>query len=243
MWKTYKRRARMAQQERDRSWRDNYRQYVRQNKKEYRDMFILIGPFLILAIILIVLISVKIKSIATIILLIFAFIVISLLILKFRFPSLFNKLLKLKRHLHKNKTFKEEVINAIKYDFPKYDKIIRDERDLENILETFLKMKFPNSNIKSQHKINDCVFDIVVDNIAIELKIGENSKKLDELFGQVEWYKDHYEDIILVILDTGAIKDIWEYKKRLESKNVSVVFVKYRFKRQQHEKFKLVKVN
>ena len=73
--------------------------------------------------------------------------------------------------------------------------------------------------------------DIVIDKeIAIELKIAENRGNLDSLFAQLEWYKEIFDQICILILDLNMVDTIQEYKRRLEEKGANVVIIdKVRF--------------
>jgi len=91
MWNTIKRCKRIAQQEADKLWRENHRKELRKNSKELDKFMIFIAP-VILLIILILLIA-KTKSVFGIIFFVFICIITVLLTLKFRYPSVFNKLI------------------------------------------------------------------------------------------------------------------------------------------------------
>jgi hypothetical protein len=66
---------------------------------------------------------------------------------------------------------------------------IRDEKDLENMLKTWLRAKFNNSDIKTQYKTDRGDVDIVInDKYGIELKLVERTKTLEDLQGQVLKY-------------------------------------------------------
>lgn len=127
----------------------------------------------------------------------------------------------------------QKIIETIKnyYD----TRIIRDERELESVINVLLKTKFPEYNVVYQKKIPKGRVDIVIDDeIAIELKIADNTGNLNQLFGQIEWYKEVYKQLIIVILDLDRVPEIDDFVRKFKERGASVIVLteeNIRFKR------------
>lgn len=116
-------------------------------------------------------------------------------------------------------------------------RIIRDERELESVIYEHLRTIFPQPqyNVGYQKKLPKGRVDIDIDDeIAIELKIADNRGNLNQLFAQIEWYKDEYKHLILVILDLDRVPDIDDFVQKFKNKGVTVIILSeenVRFKR------------
>jgi len=118
-----------------------------------------------------------------------------------------------------------EILDVLRY--YSTDRIMRDEREFETGIYEYLKSKLPRMKIKHQHKVRMGRIDIIVGgDTAIELKIADNRGNLDSLFAQIEWYKEEFNNLIIVIVDLGLVNSINEYKKRFEKKGAIVIILK-----------------
>lgn len=109
---------------------------------------------------------------------------------------------------------------------PKYAKLIealrefepepiRDEYDLEKQLYQFLKAK--GFNLKRQAKIGGgLTVDMLFGKLGIELKVPTQRTHLQRLIGQVEDYLKRLDHLIVLILNTGKVKNLDEYIEELE---------------------------
>ena len=91
-----------------------------------------------------------------------------------------------------------------KFDFSR----IRDENELEGLIEQFLKLKFEDRKIERQYRTQKGNIDIVIDDkYGIELKIVENNKVIENLVGQIMKYVKVFgkNKIAVVILKTPKI--------------------------------------
>ncbi len=124
----------------------------------------------------------------------------------------------------------EVILQAL--DNYKIDRIVQNEREFESIIFTYLKAKFPDFDIQFQYRISSGrSIDIVInDEIALELKIGENKGNLDDGFSKIAWYKEKggFNQLAIVILDVGMInpRDLDEYEEMFSEKGAKVVFMK-----------------
>ena len=129
----------------------------------------------------------------------------------------------------KNNEETNDKLNEITDALEEYhtDRLIRDEEQLETVIYEYLKHTFSEYDVQFQQTINGRRrVDIVIDSeIAIELKIADKRKNLDSLFAQIEWYKDSFDKLVLLILDLGYIQDLGEFKERFESKGAEVVIL------------------
>jgi hypothetical protein len=116
----------------------------------------------------------------------------------------------------------EDVLSSIEvYSTPR---LIGSERAFEDCLFEFLRERFSKSHIDFQRRIDKGRVDIVIDDeIALELKIADNKGNLNSLFGQIEWYKDHFDKLAIIILDVGRVPDLDDFIERFESKGARVI--------------------
>ena len=102
---------------------------------------------------------------------------------------------------------------------------VTSEEDLEKQLYQFLRAKL-GDRVARQYPVGNQRIDIVIDGkIGIEIKIAENSSRLQRLIGQIMDYKDHLDNIIALILDTGATVDLEHYTDKLSQLGVKVVIL------------------
>ena len=88
--------------------------------------------------------------------------------------------------------------------------------------------------------------DMVVDNkIAVELKIADRAKNVQDLIGQVTIYHQQYKNIVVGILDVGEVENIEEYIQFIQNvdpEKINVVLVKGELRRRKKkEEYIMVK--
>jgi hypothetical protein len=126
------------------------------------------------------------------------------------------------------------TITRAKYEFEELLKTIRDkfkpetvrnEEDLEKQLYQFLSGKLSERRIERQVYVEGSMrIDLVVDGkYGIEVKIADSAQKLHTLTGQVLFYKENFEEVIAVILETGANVDIDKFARKLEEYGIHVI--------------------
>lgn len=146
----------------------------------------------------------------------------------------------LKEEVSETEAYEEEITEAqkptvkrAKHDFEELlstimdfkPETVRNEEDLEKQLYQFLSGKLSKRRIERQVNVNSSMkIDLVVDGkYGIELKIADTAQKLHTLTGQALFYKENLEEVIAVILDTGANVDIDKFVKKLEEYGVHVI--------------------
>ncbi len=114
---------------------------------------------------------------------------------------------------------------------------VRDERDLENMLKTWLRARLESYDIETQYKTDKGDLDIIINNkYGIELKLIENKKVLENLFGQIHKYikilgKNNLA-VVLLVADYVNQKDVEEWTKEYENLGARVyILEKGRIKR------------
>jgi hypothetical protein len=126
------------------------------------------------------------------------------------------------------------TITRAKYEFEELLKTIRDkfkpetvrnEEDLEKQLYQFLSGKLSERRIERQVYVEGSMrIDLVVDGkYGIEVKIADSAQKLHTLTGQVLFYRENFEEVIAVILETGANVDIDKFARKLEEYGIHVI--------------------
>ena len=106
---------------------------------------------------------------------------------------------------------------------------VRSEEDFEKQL--FQRLSAKGFDVKRQVTLNSGRrVDIVVDNkIAVELKIADRAKNVQDLIGQVTVYHQQYKNIVVGILDIGEVENIEEYVElihNVDPEKINVVLVK-----------------
>lgn len=95
---------------------------------------------------------------------------------------------------------------------------VRDEKDLENQLKQWLRAILKNSDIKTQYKTERGDIDIVIDGrFGIELKLVENKKTLENLYGQIHKYikilgKNNLV-VVLLLDDRISLRELREFEE------------------------------
>lgn len=122
----------------------------------------------------------------------------------------------------------DSILEKIDKEFD-FDKI-KNEKNLEDYLWMFLKTEFKNKIVERQYKTERGIIDIVIDNkFAIELKIIENNKTLENLEGQVSKYLKVFgkNNLALVLLKTSKVDDnkLDEHIKEYEEKGAKVILL------------------
>jgi len=122
----------------------------------------------------------------------------------------------------------DTLINAIKKDFSP-EKVF-DEKELQNMLRTFLETKFPNAVIEREvrTKQGDWVDVVVNGKFAFELKMPETRTVLRDLKAQLEEYQEEFSDLCAVIVDNPQFnlsEQIQDYSKKYESSGIRSVIV------------------
>lgn len=105
---------------------------------------------------------------------------------------------------------------------------VRNEEDFEKQVYQWLKAKGyyveRQVSISGRRRI-----DLVVNNsVALELKVGDRSKNVQDLIGQVTVYKKYYKKILVVILDVGNVPEMSDYIEliqNIDSDNIAVVLI------------------
>ena len=106
---------------------------------------------------------------------------------------------------------------------------VRNEEDFEKQLYQRLAAK--NFDLKRQVLLGSGRrVDMVVDNkIAVELKIADRAKNVQDLIGQVTVYHQQYKNIVVGILDVGEVENMEEYVELIQNidpEKINVVLVK-----------------
>jgi len=95
-----------------------------------------------------------------------------------------------------------------------------DEKELQNLLRSFLQQAFPNAKVEREVQLKDVrdSVDILVDNkYAIEVKIPDNRLALRNAYAQLKEYQEEFPSIIVFILDNedkNLTDDIITYTKK-----------------------------
>lgn len=122
---------------------------------------------------------------------------------------------------------------------------VRNEEDFEKQVYQWLNAKGFDIDrqvlIEGHRRI-----DLVVDKrIALELKVADRAKNVQDLIGQVTIYKKHYKNILVVILDVGNVANMSEYIELIQNidpENIGVVLVNGDLRRyKKKEEFIMVK--
>ena len=105
---------------------------------------------------------------------------------------------------------------------------VRNEEDFEKQLYQRLAAK--SFDVKRQVPLGSGRrVDMVVDNkIAVELKIADRAKNVQDLIGQVTVYHQQYKNIVVGILDVGEVENIEEYVQLIQNvdpEKINVVLV------------------
>lgn len=94
--------------------------------------------------------------------------------------------------------------------------LVRDEEDFEKQLYQRLEAK--SYDVERQVAKQGRKIDLVVNrHVAIELKIADRSKNIQDLIGQVTIYNKYYDTILVGILDYGKVEDLDEYIEHIEA--------------------------
>jgi hypothetical protein len=99
------------------------------------------------------------------------------------------------------------------------EKVI-DEKELQNLLRSFLQQVFPNAIVEREVQLKDVrdSVDILVDKkYAIEVKIPDNRIALRNAYAQLKEYQEEFPSIIVFILDNegkNLTDDIITYTKK-----------------------------
>jgi len=105
---------------------------------------------------------------------------------------------------------------------------VRNEEDFEKQIYQWLNAKeYAISRqvvVENQRRI-----DLIINNkIALELKIADRAKNIQDLIGQVTIYKKYYKSILVVILDAGKVQNLSEYIEHIQNvdpENIAVVLI------------------
>lgn len=119
----------------------------------------------------------------------------------------------------------DAILSSIKNDFE--PEPVRDEKDFENQLIQFLKLRYPG-RVQRQVETHEGKIDLVVDGkYALELKIAEVKSVLRDLVGQVHSYKKVYDDVGVVLLDVKTLHrpEIDNYIRDYEKFGVKTVLL------------------
>ena len=131
--------------------------------------------------------------------------------------------------LEENYTRLKEILDYIKNEFDNYRYKIRDERELESMIEIYLKTRYKFT--QRQYPIGSDRIDILVDGkYAIELKKATSIERLRGLVNQVEDYQKHFENkgaVGAIIWDSGKMRasDIESKRQELIAKGSYAVII------------------
>jgi len=95
-----------------------------------------------------------------------------------------------------------------------------DEKELQNLLRSFLQQAFPNSKVEREVQLKDVrdSVDLLIDKkYAIEVKIPDNRIALRNAYAQLKEYQEEFPSIIVFILDNedkNLSEDIIKYTKK-----------------------------
>ena len=95
-----------------------------------------------------------------------------------------------------------------------------DEKELQNLLRSFLQQAFPNSKVEREVQLKDVrdSVDLLIDKkYAIEVKIPDNRIALRNAYAQLKEYQEEFPSIIVFILDNedkNLTDDIITYTKK-----------------------------
>ena len=95
-----------------------------------------------------------------------------------------------------------------------------DEKELQNLLRSFLQQAFPNSKVEREVQLKDVrdSVDLLIDKkYAIEVKIPDNRIALRNAYAQLKEYQEEFPSIIVFILDNedkNLSEDIVKYTKK-----------------------------
>lgn len=137
-----------------------------------------------------------------------------------------EKVLQVKKKISLWKRLAEDIDKEFEMAVYKKDK----EIDLERQLYQFLRGKYKESQVKYKQRIKSGEIDLVVDGkVGIELKFRPTKSQLQRLIGQIEDYKEDFNELIVVMaVDSSINRQVIEtYKQKLESKGKVKVIVKY----------------
>ena len=93
-----------------------------------------------------------------------------------------------------------EIVRAIE-DF-KPPKRYENEEGYHHTLFAYLKAKYPQAELEKQ--IGSSRPDIVIDNVAIEVKGPTGSRELDSIPSKILRYPQHFEHVIIVLFDVRS---------------------------------------
>jgi hypothetical protein len=122
---------------------------------------------------------------------------------------------------------------------------VRNEEDFEKQMYQWLSAKNHHISrqvlVKGQRRL-----DLVINNkIAVELKVADRAKNVQDLIGQVTIYKKEYKHIIAVILDVNKVSNMKEYVELIQNvdpENIAVVLINGNLKRyKKKEEYIMVK--
>ena len=98
-----------------------------------------------------------------------------------------------------------------------------DEKELQNLLRSFLQQAFPNSKVEREVQLKDVrdSVDLLIDKkYAIEVKIPDNRIALRNAYAQLKEYQEEFPSIIVFILDNedkNLSEDIIKYTKKYQT--------------------------
>jgi hypothetical protein len=117
----------------------------------------------------------------------------------------------------------ERVLNELRnYRTPE----VRDEKEFEKGVYSFLTAKFPNFSIERQYPSNRGKVDLVIEKkYAIELKIAESRNQVRSFIGQLKDYHKDFNNIAIVVLDIGKVETLNEYIQDWKQEGIKVLIM------------------
>jgi len=135
----------------------------------------------------------------------------------------------------------DDILNIIKNDFQ--DLILStkfiNESEFRKQLAMFLKMNFKNKKIEEECRSSRGRLDILIDRkYVLELKYADNKGTLDKGISEVTRYREKFDCIAVVILDTNKLRfsTIREYESYYEKLGAQVIILRGRGSRKKRRK-------
>ena len=116
------------------------------------------------------------------------------------------------------------VASAIKNDFHIH-KAHDSEKEFERDFVMWAKGKFGNANVVTQYAVGRTRIDVVIGGVGVELKYPKTPKPLQTLRGQIDVYKQHFGNNIMVLLFSAKCdpSQIALFKSDMKKKKVTVI--------------------
>jgi hypothetical protein len=95
-------------------------------------------------------------------------------------------------------------------------RVPKKEKDLDNMLISYLSASF--SNIRTQMAYEKAKIDAQIGRIGIEIKYQPNASELNRLYGQIDAYCKHFDQVVVVIGYARSREDIESFQERLKER-------------------------